>query len=100
MKGFQVAPAELEELLRDHPLVNDAAVIGVPDPNSGEVPRAFIVPKDNEHVRTAEIEEYVNERVTSYKKLRGGIVFVDAIPKNASGKILRRQLKAMAVNVL
>lgn len=90
----------MEELLRDHPLINDAAVVGVPDTNSGEVPRAYIVPKDNEHVRTEEIEEYVNERVANYKRLKGGIMFVDSIPKNASGKILRRQLKAMAVNVL
>lgn len=81
-------------------MITDAAVVGIPDPINGEVPRAFIVPKDNEHVRTAQIEEYINEKVTDYKKLRGGIVFVDSIPKNASGKILRRHLKAMSIDIL
>lgn len=100
MKGFQVAPAELEEILRAHPHVADAAVVGVPDTISGELPRAFIVPKETKRVHAAEIQEYVDGKVTEYKKLKGGVVLIDSIPKNAAGKILRRQLKAMSDDVL
>lgn len=93
VKGFQVAPAELEELLRDHPSVADAAVVGQPHPISGEVPRAFIVKKKNANITEEDLKKYVAEKVAVYKKLDGGVTFLDAIPKNASGKILRRQLK-------
>lgn len=93
VKGFQVAPAELEELLRDHPAVADAAVVGQPHPISGEVPRAFIVKKKTSNVTEDDLKNYVAEKVAVYKKLDGGVTFLDSIPKNASGKILRRQLK-------
>lgn len=93
VKGFQVAPAELEELLRDHPAVADAAVVGQPHPISGEVPRAFVVKKKNANITEEDLKKYVAEKVAVYKKLDGGVTFLDAIPKNASGKILRRQLK-------
>lgn len=93
VKGFQVAPAELEELLRDHPAVADAAVVGQPHPISGEVPRAFIVKKTNAKVTEDDLKKHVEEKVAVYKKLDGGVTFLDSIPKNASGKILRRQLK-------
>lgn len=93
VKGFQVAPAELEELLRDHPEVADAAVVGQPHPISGEVPRAFIVTKKNSNVTEDDLKNYVAEKVAVYKKLDGGVTFLESIPKNASGKILRRQLK-------
>lgn len=95
VKGFQVAPAELEEILRDHPCVADAAVVGVPDYVSGEAPKAFVVLKSNKRATKKDIHEYVSSKVTDYKRLRGGIVFLDTIPKTASGKILRRQLKLM-----
>lgn len=95
MKGFQVAPAELEEILRDHPAVADAAVVGVPDPASGEAPKAFVVPKSGTVITKNDIEKYVNAKVTEYKRLKGGIVFLEDIPKTASGKILRRKLKLM-----
>lgn len=94
MKGFQVAPAELEEILRDHPDVADAAVIGVAHSAFGEVPKAFVVPK-NKSVKAEHLEEYVASKVTSYKKLVGGVVLMDSIPKTVSGKILRRELKNM-----
>ncbi|CAH0561072.1 unnamed protein product [Brassicogethes aeneus] len=93
VKGFQVAPAELEEILRSVPNVSDAAVIGIPHPLSGEVPRAYIVPKPNAKLNEEEIKATVAERVAPYKQLKGGIEIVAAIPKNATGKILRRQLK-------
>lgn len=93
VKGFQVAPAELEELLRDHPAVSDAAVVGQPHPMSGEVPRAFVVTRKNFNVTEDDLKNFVAEKVAVYKKLEGGVTFLDTIPKNASGKILRRQLK-------
>ena len=72
------------------------AIIGVADPDAGEVPRAFVVLKDpNNAVTEEEIQCYVAERVAQHKKLRGGVQFVESIPKTASGKILRRVLKGM-----
>lgn len=90
---FQVAPAELEEIIRDHPDILDAAVIGVPHPKDGEVPKAVVVPKPGANVDVNDIERFVGEKVTGYKQLRGGVVLTDSIPKNAAGKILRRDLK-------
>lgn len=95
-KGTQVAPAELEALLVGHSKVNDAAVIGVPDPadKHNEVPRAFIVGKPGENVSEQELKDYVKENLSAYKQLRGGVVFIDEIPKSPSGKILRKDLRA------
>lgn len=96
VRGFQVAPAELEELLLTNELVADVAVIQIEDEVSGELPRAYIVLKDpdsaGEEIKT-QIYEWVKEKVVPYKRLDGGIVFTDAIPKSASGKILRRLLR-------
>jgi acyl-CoA synthetase (AMP-forming)/AMP-acid ligase II len=89
-KGFQVAPAELEGVLLTHPGVLDAAVIGTPDEEAGEVPKAFVVLRDG--VAVDEVLGYVAEHVASYKKIRRCEV-VDAIPKSPSGKILRRVLR-------
>ncbi|CAG9822643.1 unnamed protein product [Phaedon cochleariae] len=93
VKGFQVAPAELEELIRSFPGVDDAAVIGIPNQAHGEVPRAYVVPKEGFALNVEEIKEYVAIKVTKYKQLAGGVQIVDTIPKNPSGKILRRLLK-------
>lgn len=93
VKGFQVAPAELEVILRDHPDVADAAVVGQSHPISGEVPRAFIVPKQNAKATENDLKNFVAKKVAVYKHLDGGVTFIDSIPKNASGKILRRVLK-------
>jgi acyl-CoA synthetase (AMP-forming)/AMP-acid ligase II len=88
-KGMQVAPAELEALLLTHPAVADAAVIGSPDEDAGEVPKAFVVKKGE---ATAEaLMGFVAERVAPHKKVRK-LEFVDQIPKSPSGKILRRLL--------
>ncbi|XP_075232363.1 uncharacterized protein LOC142330816 isoform X2 [Lycorma delicatula] len=93
VKGFQVAPAELEELLRCHPKVADVAVIGVPDAKAGEVPVAFVVPQSESEIPASEeLISYIDEKVTKYKRL-SKVVFTDSIPKNPSGKILRRKLK-------
>ncbi|XP_020710124.2 4-coumarate--CoA ligase 1-like isoform X2 [Athalia rosae] len=93
VKGFQVPPAELEALLRTHPDIEEAAVIGIPDPRSGEVPKAFVTLKKDRTLKEKEVQEFVKGKVAEYKELRGGVSFVDSIPKNASGKILRRALK-------
>jgi acyl-CoA synthetase (AMP-forming)/AMP-acid ligase II len=89
-KGLQVPPAELEAVLLSHPSVADAAVVPMQDDDCGEIPRAFVVLKGS---ATAEdLMAYVAERVSPYKKVRR-LEFIDAIPKSASGKILRRLLK-------
>ncbi|TDZ37478.1 putative acyl-coenzyme A synthetase [Colletotrichum spinosum] len=92
-KGFQVAPAELEALLVTHPKIQDAAVIGV-DGEGTELPRAYVV-ADKSKITADEIAQWVAGQVASYKKLRGGVVFIDAIPKSPSGKLLRKELRAL-----
>jgi 4-coumarate--CoA ligase len=91
-KGFQVPPAELEALLITHPAVADVAVIGVPDDEAGELPKAFIVLKPGAEASAADLQEFVKGKVASYKQVRQ-VAFVDEIPKSASGKILRRMLR-------
>ncbi len=91
VKGFQVAPAELEALLFTHPDVGDVAVIGRADERLGEVPVAYIVPRSDD-VDVEAIGDWVADRVSDYKRL-GAIVVTDEIPKNPSGKILRRVLR-------
>ncbi|KAJ8719767.1 hypothetical protein PYW08_011942 [Mythimna loreyi] len=94
VKGFQVPPAELEMVLRTHPKILDCAVLGIPDPISGEVPKAFIVPQPGQTVKEEEILDHVNTKVTIYKKIKS-VQFVSEIPKNPAGKILRKKLKEM-----
>lgn len=99
-KGFQVPPAELEGILVSHPSVNDVAVIGLYDEDQAtEIPRAYVVPADGlgkGEKEATEIAEWLNKKVAQHKKLRGGVRFVDEIPKSVSGKILRRVLKVKA----
>ncbi|CAG9101522.1 unnamed protein product [Plutella xylostella] len=92
VKGFQVPPAELESVLRDHPEVADAAVVGVPHASHGETPKAFVVLKNNAKTDAQNIKDFVKERVASYKRIED-IVFIDSVPKSSAGKILRRVLK-------
>jgi long-chain acyl-CoA synthetase len=91
-KGFGVAPAELEALLHEHPAVADVAVVPKKDPEAGEIPRAFVVLRPGKKANDSELMRFVEERVAGYKKIRA-VEFVDEIPKNPSGKILRRVLK-------
>lgn len=91
VKGFQVAPAELEALLFTHPDVADAAVIGRADERAGELPVAYVVPR----AKTLDAQallDWVAQRVVAYKRL-ADVVLCDAIPKTAAGKILRRELR-------
>ncbi|MFE4371482.1 4-coumarate--CoA ligase family protein [Streptomyces sp. NPDC056835] len=92
-KGFQVAPAELEALLLTHERIADAAVIGVHDEDGEEVPKAYIVRQSGADVLTAEdVMAFVAEHVAPYKKVRR-VEFVGGVPRAASGKILRRELR-------
>lgn len=96
VRGYQVPPAELEALLLTHEHISDAAVIQIPCDESGELPRAYVVCKATEeatNMTDKDVYEWVKERVAPYKRLDGGVVFIDAIPKSASGKILRRILR-------
>jgi acyl-CoA synthetase (AMP-forming)/AMP-acid ligase II len=90
-KGYQIAPAELEALLLEHPAVMDSAVIPKRDAEAGEVPKAFVLIRDGQQVSAEELMLFVAERVAPYKKVRE-VEFVQAIPKTPSGKILRREL--------
>ncbi|KAI8989132.1 amp dependent CoA ligase [Trametes punicea] len=106
VRGFQVPPAELEGFLLDHPAVGDVCVVGIPDEYSGELPFAFVVPSVDAQARInadpaaaasvrSAIMKHVADHKTSYKHLVG-VEFVDAIPKNPSGKLLRRFLRDRA----
>jgi acyl-CoA synthetase (AMP-forming)/AMP-acid ligase II len=90
-KGFQVAPAELEAILITHPQVADCAVIGVPDEEAGELPKAFVVPAGDD-LDTEELTTFVARQVAPHKRIRM-IELVEEIPKSPSGKILRRLLR-------
>jgi acyl-CoA synthetase (AMP-forming)/AMP-acid ligase II len=96
-KGYQVPPAELEALLLTHPDIADAAVIGVRDPDGEEIPKAFVVPQPSAQLRAEDVMAFVTDRVAPYKKVRQ-VEFVTAIPKSASGKILRRELRRAHLN--
>jgi len=89
-----VAPAELEEILRSHPDIEDAGVVGIPDDRAGEVPRAFVVPRRPD-ISEEDIKKFVAAKVSEHKHLKGGVQFLTSIPKSPSGKILRRELKGL-----
>ncbi len=91
-KGFQVPPAELEGLLLTHEAIADAAVIGIPDEEAGEIPKAFVTLKPGSEATAEEIQSFVANQVANFKQVRL-LEFIDVIPKSASGKILRRELR-------
>ncbi len=93
--GYQIAPAELEALLLTHPGVADSAVIGTLDADGQEVPKAFVVRQpgaDGDALDAARVMDFVAAKVAPFKKIRR-VEFIEAVPKSASGKILRRMLK-------
>lgn len=96
-KGLQVAPAEIEALLLSHERIQDAAVIGVPDldGSGNELPRAYMV-ADSSNISEDEIKDFVKTNLAPHKQLRGGVVWLNVIPKSPSGKILRRELRDVA----
>ena len=97
VRGFQVAPSELEAVLLKHPNILDAAVIGVASGGAdGEVPRAYVVRrKESEHLNQRDVHTWMEEKLARYKQLDGGVRFVGEIPKSVAGKILRNDLRAM-----
>ena len=90
-KGFQVPPAELEGVLLEHPGITDAAVIGKEDLESGEIPKAFVVRRSGTDLSAEDVMSFVADRVATFKHVRE-VEFIDTVPKNPSGKILRRTL--------
>ena len=94
VKGFQVAPAELEAILLGHAEIADCAVIGQPDDEAGERPLAFVVRRPGSDLTEDAVKAMLVGQVASYKQLTA-VRFTDTIPKTASGKILRRQLRAV-----
>jgi len=97
--GYQVAPAELEALLLAHPEIADAAVIPIPDMKAGQYPMAYIVRKVGSNLSESEIMGFVAKQVSPYKKIRK-VTFLASIPKNPSGKILRRELTKLTTSKL
>ena len=96
-KGFPVAPAEVESVLMEHPGVRDCGVVGRADVVAGEIPCAFVVLRDGgpgSETLKQELSSFVAERLTGYKQPRD-VVFVANIPRNPSGKILRRELRQL-----
>ncbi|MBI0381316.1 AMP-binding protein, partial [Streptomyces albiflaviniger] len=92
-KGYQVAPADLEAVLLAHEAVVDAAVIGVTDGAGNEIPKAYVVPRPGTRISEDDLMAYVAGQVAPYKKVRR-VEFTDAVPRSATGKILRRELRA------
>ncbi|XP_028766671.1 4-coumarate--CoA ligase-like 5 [Neltuma alba] len=98
-KGYQVPPAELEALLLTHHAISDAAVIPFPDKEVGQYPMAYVVRKRGGDVSEKEIMDFVAAQVAPYKRIRR-VAFISSIPKNPSGKILRKDLIKLATSKL
>ena len=90
VRGFQVAPPELEAVLLAHPDIVDCAIIGVrlKGVHQDESPRAYVVRRPGTHITEQEVKDVISKQLASYKALTGGVVFIDEVPKSASGKIL------------
>ncbi|XP_030036697.2 probable 4-coumarate--CoA ligase 1 [Manduca sexta] len=95
VKGNQVSPTELESIIMELPEVADVAVVGVPHSLAGEVPKAFVVLKPNHKLTEKAVYDAVANKLIKYKHLEGGVQFLDAIPRNVAGKILRNELKVL-----
>lgn len=92
-KAYQVPPAEIEAVLLTNEKIKDAGVIGMPDELAGECAMAFIVKQPNVELTEKEVIDFVAKRVSPPKRLHGGVQIISEIPKNPSGKILRRKLR-------
>jgi acyl-CoA synthetase (AMP-forming)/AMP-acid ligase II len=90
--GENISPEELEDVLHSHPKVEEAAVVGVPDPEWGQVPLAVIVLKKGEKATAEELMEYCRAKLASFKRPRS-VVFVVSLPRNPMGKVLRKAIR-------
>ncbi|HLB28726.1 MAG TPA: AMP-binding protein, partial [Dehalococcoidia bacterium] len=90
-KGYQITPVELEKVLAEHPAVSEAAVIPKDDPQVGQIPKALVVLRPGAQVGPEELMTFVEARVAPFKKVRE-IEFIEAMPRSAAGKVLRREL--------
>jgi len=93
VRGLNVYPKEIEELLYQHPKIAEVAVIGVKDEHKGEVPKAFVALKEGNSMTQNEVVHYCREKIASFKVPKY-VEFRDALPKNATGKILKKDLRA------
>ncbi|KAL7947427.1 hypothetical protein V8C42DRAFT_343374 [Trichoderma barbatum] len=104
VRGMQISPTEIEELLSRHPCIADVCVVPIPDDGSGELPLAFIVQsvagkEEDERVLKQKIHDFVDSELADYKRLAGGIEFLEALPKSASGKTKRGEMKERAKKI-
>uniref|UniRef100_A0A0A9YVM6 4-coumarate--CoA ligase-like 7 n=1 Tax=Lygus hesperus TaxID=30085 RepID=A0A0A9YVM6_LYGHE len=97
-QGYQISPTEIEMLLLQHDSIEDAAVVGVEHDVYGEVPSALVVKREGYELTECAVMKIVKEGLSPYKQLRGGVKFVDTIPKTCSGKVKRALLKQMCYN--
>jgi len=95
VKGYQVSPTELEDVIRTAPGVTDVSVIGIKDEKAGEIPKAFIV-RASDDVKEEQIHQFLEDKVAKYKNLSGGIVFLQELPKSPTGKVLRKELRNLS----
>jgi acyl-CoA synthetase (AMP-forming)/AMP-acid ligase II len=93
--GFNVSPAEVEQAMARHPDISEVAVIGMPDPRLGEVARAYVIPKPGTAPDAEQIITWCRERLANFKVPRS-VTFVHGLPRNASGKVLKRELRSTA----
>jgi long-chain acyl-CoA synthetase len=96
--GENIYPAEIENILNGHPAVREVAVIGVPHDTWGETPRAVVVLRQEQTASPKELIEFTRARLAHYK-CPTSVVFTQALPRNASGKLLKRELRLMQTNL-
>ncbi|KAJ3638744.1 hypothetical protein MTP99_002078 [Tenebrio molitor] len=92
---FQLPPQELEAILLRNPKIKDVAVVGLPDEEAGELPLAFVVKNSDVNLTEDEVKDFLADKVSYHKLLRGGVRFIKEIPKSDSGKILKRKLSEL-----